>query len=157
MSFVIIHQDITQLAVDAIVNAANPELLRGDGVCGAIFRAAGATKLQAACQKLAPIQTGQAVITPGFNLAAKYIIHAVGPVYQRQDPAQSARLLRLAYTNSLRLAVEYKCASIAFPLISSGVYGYPAALAQHVAAAAIQAFLREHELEVTLVLFDRQT
>lgn len=155
MPFIIIRQDITKMKVDAIVNAANTELKMGGGVCGAIFRAAGAVKLQAACDKLAPIKTGEAVITPGFDLPAKFVIHTAGPVYNKRNPKESEKLLRSAYTESLRVAVENKCESIAFPLISSGIYGYPKDEALQVATSAIRNFLDEHDIEVNLVLFDK--
>lgn len=155
MPFTIVRQDITKMKVDAIVNAANTALLMGGGVCGAIFRAAGAGELQAACDRLAPIKTGGAALTPGFCLPAKYVIHAAGPVYDRGHPAQCEELLRSAYLESLRLAVENKCRSMAFPLISSGIYGYPKAEALRVARAAITDFLAENELEVYLAVFDK--
>ena len=116
MPFTIVRQDITKMKVDAIVNAANTELLMGGGVCGAIFNATGAKELQEACDKKAPIKTGDAVITPGFKLPAKIEIHAAGPVYNHSDKKQSANLLSSAYINSLRLAVQNKCESIAFHL-----------------------------------------
>lgn len=155
MPFTIVRQDITKMKVDAIVNAANTELKMGGGVCGAIFKAAGANELQAACGELAPIKTGDAVITPGFALSAKYVIHAAGPVYHQWDAKQSEKLLRSAYLNSLRLAVEYKCESIAFPLISSGIYGYPKDEALRVATSTIQDFLSEHDIDVYLAVFDK--
>jgi O-acetyl-ADP-ribose deacetylase (regulator of RNase III) len=154
MPFNIIRTDITTLKVDAIVNAANTDLAMGGGVCGAIFSAAGADKLQAACDKLSPIQTGDAVITPGFKLLAKCVIHAAGPVYRDGKHGEEA-LLRAAYTNSLKRAVENKCESVAFPLISRGIYGYPKADALRVATAAISDFLAEHDIAVTLVVFDK--
>jgi len=157
MPFSIIRQDITRMKVDAIVNAANTALKMGGGVCGAIFAAAGARELQAACDKLAPIKTGEAVLTPGFNLPARYVIHAAGPVYCEDKKEESERLLRAAYINSLRLAVENKCESIAFPLISSGIYGYPKEEALKVAVAAIKDFLQEQDIDVTLVLFDKSS
>jgi O-acetyl-ADP-ribose deacetylase (regulator of RNase III) len=126
------------MCVDAIVNAANTDLQMGGGVCGAIFKAAGAHELQAACNKLAPIKTGDAVITSGFRLPAKYIVHAAGPVYRQWNAEQNEQHLRAAYTNSLKLAIENDCKSIAFPLISSGIYGYPKAEALKVATAAIR-------------------
>jgi O-acetyl-ADP-ribose deacetylase (regulator of RNase III) len=92
MSFTIVRQDITKMKVDAIVNAANTDLQMGGGVCGAIFKAAGAAQLQAACDKLAPIKTGEAVITSGFNLRAKFVIHAAGPVYQQWNKEQTKHL-----------------------------------------------------------------
>jgi O-acetyl-ADP-ribose deacetylase (regulator of RNase III) len=124
MPLTIVRQDITKMKADAIVNAANTDLAMGGGVCGAIFKAAGTDKLQAACDKLSPIQTGDAVITPGFKLPAKYVIHAARPVY-RYGKHGEEELLRAAYTNSLKRAVENGCESVAFPLISSGIYGYP--------------------------------
>lgn len=157
MPFVIVRQDITKMQVDAIVNAANTELQMGGGACGAIFHAAGARELQAACDKLAPIQTGEAAITPGFALPAKYVIHAAGPVYSRQDPAHSRELLRSAYINSLKLATENGCQSTAFPLISSGIYGYPKDEALEVARLAIEEYLRDHDMEVYLVVFDKSS
>jgi O-acetyl-ADP-ribose deacetylase (regulator of RNase III)/transcriptional regulator with XRE-family HTH domain len=150
-----VRQDITKMKVDAIVNAANTELQIGGGVCGAIFRAAGAERLQAACDELAPIKTGEAVITPGFDLPSKFVIHTAGPVYRKQNPEESERLLRSAYTESLRVAVENGCESIAFPLISSGIYGYPKDEALQVATSAIRDFLTEHDIDVHLVLFDK--
>jgi len=157
MPFAIVRQDITQMEVDAIVNAANTELRMGGGVCGAIFRAAGPAELQAACDRLAPIRTGEAVITPGFALRAKHIIHAAGPVYDPRRAAECERLLRSAYLNSLKLAVEHRCGSVAFPLISSGIYGYPKEEALRVAVSAIRDFLAEHDLEVVLAVFDPET
>jgi len=135
MPFTIVRQDITKMKVDAIVNAANTDLQMGGGVCGAIFKAAGAVQLQAACDKLAPIKTGEAVITSGFDLPAKFVIHAAGPVYRYQNAEQSEKLLRSAYMESLRLAIENNCESIAFPLI--------------------QDFLVNNDIDITLVVFDK--
>lgn len=154
MPFTIIRNDITKIQTDAIVNAANIELQMGAGVCGAIFKAAGVKALQEACKKLSPIQTGEAVITPGFALFAKYIIHTAGPVY-RDGTHGEADLLRACYLNSLAVAEENDCASIAFPLISSGVYGYPKANALQVATQAIQDYLAEHEMDIYLAVFDK--
>ena len=151
MPFSIIRSDITKMDTDAIVNAANTALRRGGGVCGAIFRTAGAEKLQAACDKLAPIETGGAVITPGFDLPAKYIIHTAGPVYRGGSHGEEA-LLRSCYLRSLELAATSGCDSIAFPLISSGIYGYPKIGALRVASEAIQAFLAISDMDVYLVL-----
>lgn len=155
MPFTIVRQDITKMQVDAIVNAANTELKLGGGVCGAIFKAAGEERLQAACRELAPIKTGEAVITPGFKLSARFVIHAAGPVYSRWQPEKSRRLLRSAYTQSLELALENGCESIAFPLISSGTYGYPKDKALQVATEAIKDFLAEHDMDVYLAVFDK--
>ncbi len=155
MPFTIVRQDITKMKVDAIVNAANTDLAMGGGVCGAIFHAAGALELQAACESKAPISTGGAAITPGFALPAKYIIHAAGPVYRHWDAKKSEELLRSAYTESLRLARENGCESIAFPLISSGIYGYPKDEALRVAQTAIRDFLVENDMDVYLAVFDK--
>lgn len=154
MPFTIVRQDITNVKADAIVNAANTRLQMGGGVSGALFKEAGASELQAACDKLAPIQTGEAVITPGFRLAAKYVIHTAGPVYRDGNQGEEG-LLRSCYINSLKRAVENRCESIAFPLISSGIYGYPKAEALRVATSAIQSFLAEHDMAVMLVVFDK--
>lgn len=155
MPFTIVRQDITKMNVDAIVNAANTELRMGGGVCGAIFHAAGAEELQEACNRAAPIKTGSAAITPGFALPANYIIHAAGPVYHRLGKRKAKRLLRSAYIQSLQLAEAYDCESIAFPLISSGIYGYPKAEALQVASEAIEDFLSEHDMDVYLAVFDK--
>lgn len=154
MPFTIIRQDITKMKVDAIVNAANRDLAMGGGVCGAIFKAASIADMQKACALLAPIHTGEAVITPGFRLPAKYVIHTVGPVY-RGGQAGEEEQLRSCYLNSLKCAVQNKCESIAFPLISSGIYGYPKGEALSVATLAIQDFLADHDMDVYLAVFDK--
>ena len=154
MPFSIIRNDITKLRVDAIVNAANTSLQMGGGVCGAVFTAAGADRLQVACDKIAPIKTGEAVITQGYNLPAKYIIHTAGPVYRGGSQGEEA-LLRSCYMSSLELAVKHKCGSIAFPLISSGIYGYPKAAALRVATTAIRDFISEYDIDVSLAVFDK--
>ena len=156
MPFLIIQQDITKIKTDAIVNAANTALRMGGGVCGAIFRAAGAAELQAACDKLAPIQTGDAVITPGFRLPAKYIIHTAGPIY-RDGKHGEAMQLRSCYSNSLKLALKNGCKSIAFPLISAGIYGYPKKEALSEATSAIRDFLVENEMEIYLAVLDKSS
>ena len=158
MPFTIVRQDITKMKVDAIVNAANTQLQGGGGACGAIFAAAGAQELQAACDGLAPIKMGEAVITPGFRLPAKFVIHAAGPVYRADDEERSEELLRACYVNSLDIAVANGCVSIAFPLISSGLFGYPKDKALTVAISAIRAWLQSapDDLEVSLVVFDRE-
>jgi O-acetyl-ADP-ribose deacetylase (regulator of RNase III) len=152
MPFSIINNNIVKLKVDVIVNAANTSLMMGGGVCGAIFSAAGADKLQIACNKLAPIKTGEAVITDGFDLPAKHIIHTAGPVYRDGRQGEEG-LLRSCYTNSLDLAVKHGCRSIAFPLISSGIYGYPRDEALRVATEAICDFISENDIDVSLVMF----
>lgn len=157
MPFTIIRQDITKMKVDAIVNAANTGLRMGGGVCGAIFQAAGPKQLQTACDKLSPIKTGGAAITPGFRLPAKYVIHAAGPVYSCQHAEQSRALLRSAYLESLDLAEKKGCGSIAFPLISSGIYGYPKDEALEVARQSIEEFLQGHDMDVYLAVFDKSS
>lgn len=156
MPFSIVRQDITKMQVDAIVNAANTQLLMGGGVCGAIFNAAGPKELQRACDRLAPIRTGEAAITPGFRLQAKYVIHAAGPMYNPQNREKCEELLYSAYAQSLKLAAEKKCESIAFPLISSGIYGYPKEDALRVATTAITDFLRTADMDVYLAIFHSQ-
>lgn len=132
--------DITELDVDAIVNAANRQLLEGGGVCGAIFRKAGSAELANACSEIGGCKTGHAVITPGFNLPAKYVIHAVGPIWRGGNDGE-AELLYSAYEQSLILAKENECCSIAFPLISSGIYGYPKNKAWEIAIRACRDFI----------------
>lgn len=156
MPFEIIRNDITKMHVDAIVNAANNRLQKGGGVCGAIFEAAGDVALQEVCNKIGRCEVGGAVITDGFNLPAKYIIHAVGPIWNGGSQNEP-QLLASAYRNSLELALKNHCESIAFPLISSGIYGYPKDLALHVAIDAISAFLMEHDMQVYLVVFDKKS
>lgn len=165
MPLQLVRQDITRMAVDAIVNAANTALRMGGGVCGAIFRAAGADRMQEACDRFSPIRTGQAVATPGFNLQARYVIHTAGPIWQGGDHLEEESL-RSCYRNSLTLAARLKCGSIAFPLISSGIYGYPKAQALHVAVDEIRRFLdspqatpsedadEQPDLDVYLCVFD---
>jgi len=154
MPFTLQRGDITQIRADALVNAANPSLARGDGVCDAIYAAAGVDALQAACGKIGGCATGQAVITPGFGLAAAHIIHTVGPVWRGGCAGEPAQLYA-CYQNSLALARQNGCGSIAFPLISSGIYGYPKAQALAVATAAIRDFLQQNDMDVTLVIFDK--
>jgi len=156
MPLTILRNDLTQMDVDVIVNAANPQLLSGGGVCGAIFKAAGYQAMNEACQKQAPIQVGEAIITPGFNLKAHYVIHTVGPIYQ-DGLHQEKQLLEAAYRNSLELAVQNKCTSIAFPLLSSGIYGYPKSEALTIAMDVMRTFLNDHELDITLVIYDHSS
>lgn len=154
MSFTIVRNDITKMEVDAIVNAANSRLLAGGGVCGAIFAAAGSEKLQAACDTIGYCGIGEAVLTNGFSLPARYIIHTVGPIYG-ENPREEATQLYKCYRNSLQLAQKQGLTSIAFPLISSGIYGYPKAEAMQIASRAIRDFLQVHEMEIYLVVYDR--
>ena len=150
--------DITQSNTDCIVNAANTKLLFGSGVCGAIFRAAGIDELQKECDKLSPIKTGEAVITNGYNLKAKYIIHTAGPIYNNKN---DSIYLRNSYYNSLKLATKYNLKSIAFPSISTGIYGYPIKDAASVAINAIYEFFNDYKDSsidiVYFYLFDNNT
>ena len=144
-------QSITEMDVDCIANAANSQLRHGGGVCGAIFAAAGARELQAACDALGHCPTGEAVITPGFKLKAKYIVHAVGPIWQGGNHNEENLLYR-CYQNAMKVACAKGCRSIAFPLISSGIYGYPVKDAWRVAIKAIQE--SPYEMDVTIAVID---
>jgi O-acetyl-ADP-ribose deacetylase (regulator of RNase III) len=156
MPLEIVRNDITKMKVDAIVNAANPALKKGGGVCGAIFHAAGEIELQAACDKIGGCPFGQAVITEGFRLPAKYIIHTPGPIWQGGEKNE-AETLQASYENSLKLAIENHCQSIAFPLISTGIYGYPKEEALQIAVSTITSFLMNHDMTVYLVVFDKKS
>ena len=153
-----VQGDITRIEADAIVNAANSELAMGSGVCGAIFRAAGVEALTRACEGIGHCPTGSAVITPAFGIAtAKHIIHAVGPVYSAYPEAEARELLRSAYREALRLAAENACGSIAFPAISTGVYGYPLDAACREAVDVCRQEAAKTGIGVLLVAFDDRT
>jgi len=153
----IVEGDITRQDVDAIVNAAKESLLGGGGVDGAIHRAAG-PGLLAECRKLGGCPTGEARITGGHRLKARYVIHAVGPVW-RGGLGDEDALLAACYRNSLALAEENDVTSIAFPAISTGIHGFPVARAARIAIAETIGFLRAHDLpeRVVFVCFDRET
>lgn len=158
----IIEGDITKQATDAIVNAANPSLMGGGGVDGAIHRAGGLAILEE-CKRIVARQgrlpTGKAVITTGGNLKAKHVIHTVGPIWHGGG-RNEAELLKSAYSECLKLATEHKLASASFPSISTGIYGYPVAAAAKIAMATVASFLREQTTtlkEIVFVLFDSMT
>lgn len=148
----IVQMDITRADVDAVVNAANEGLRAGNGVCGAIFEKAGRRDMQAACNAIGHCDTGSAVITPGFALKARYVIHAVGPVWKGGDCGEEG-LLAGCYAKAIELAVENGCKSIAFPLISSGIFGYPKEGAWRVAMGACLAKLYETGEQAPDVVF----
>ena len=155
MPFQIIRNDITKVKADAIVNTANPKPIIGGGTDSAIYKAAGEEQLLAERKKIGLIASGHAVQTDAFNLDAKYIIHTVGPSW-KDGKHRERDILHLCYRNSLAIAVELACESIAFPLIATGVYGFPKDEALQIALSEINKFLLTHDMKVLLVVFDRK-
>ena len=156
MPFLMIRNDITKVAADAIVNPANRNLLQGSGTSRAIYQAAGEQELTAACEAIGHCDLGRAVCTPAFGLPAKYIFHAVCPAWQGGGFGEAEQLAG-AYHSALELAAEYHCESVAFPLLSSGNYGYPKEQAFRIAVDTITQYVMEHDLTVYLVLYDRHS
>ena len=156
MPFKIVRNDITKMKVDAIVNTANPAPTYGDGVDTAVYEAAGVEALLAERKKIGFLNPGEVAITPGFALPANYIIHAVSPYYKDGESGEE-ELLRSCYQKSLALAHENNCKSIAFPLISTGSFGYPKEEGMRIAVDEINAFLLKHKMEVFLVVFDAES
>lgn len=150
-----VHGDITEEITDAVVNAANSDLARGAGVCGAIFARAGAG-LEAACAALGGCETGDAKVTPGFALSARFIVHAVGPVWQG-GTAGEEDLLASAYRRSLEMAVEAGATSVSFPAISTGIYGFPLEPATRIAVATCRVAAPEQVELIRFVCFDDRT
>ena len=153
MPFEIVRNDITKMKVDAIVNSANPHVFIGDGVDGAIHAAAG-PKLFEARKIIGDIPVGSAVATPAFKLNAEYVIHTVGPIW-RGGTEHEIESVKECYKNALKVALEKKCKSVAFPLISTGTYGFPKSEALQTAISVISEFLLLHDMKVFLVVYDR--
>lgn len=153
MSIYLEKKSIVRFNTDATVNAANEHLYPGTGVCGAIFKAAGYSELKAECEAIGHCNTGNAVITKGYNLESKYIIHAVGPIW-RGGNNNEEKLLYSAYYSSLNLCKEYNLKSICFPLISSGVYGYPLKEAWQVAIKACKDFIKNYDIDIYFAIID---
>lgn len=156
MPFRIVRNDLTQMKVDAIVNSANPKVGYGAGTDAAVYNAAGMDELLAARQEIGDINPGEAYITPGFNLHASYIIHTVGPIWEGGG-AGEREILRACYKSALQIACEHKLESIAFPLISSGNYGFPKNEALNVPLSVFSEFLADNDMDIYLVVYDRES
>ena len=156
MPLQIIRQDITKIECDAIVNPSNCDLTPGGGTDLAIHKVAG-NELYEYCQKIGGCEVGKAVITPAFNLPCKHVIHTVGPQWNEENSGQSVALLKSCYKESLSLAIKNECTSIALPLISTGLYGFPQGIALKIATGVIQDFLFENEITVYLVVYDKRS
>mgnify|MGYP000766877103 CR=1 FL=1 len=156
MPFLMIRNDITKVAADAIVNPANRNLLQGSGTSRAIYQAAGEQELTASCEVIGRCDLGRAVCTPAFGLSAKYVFHAVCPAWHGGGFGEAEQLAS-AYHSALKLAAKYHCESVAFPLLSSGNYGYPKEQAFRIAVDTITQYVMEHDLTVYLVLYDRDS
>lgn len=155
MPFSIVRDDISRVHADVLVNAANVRLAPGGGVCGALFSAAGFDEMRAACEAIGGCATGDAVATPAFNLPARWCVHAVGPIW-RGGRAHEEELLRRCYRSAFARAVELGARSVAFPLISAGIYGFPVERALAIVREEVAEFLRHHdEVALTLVVFER--
>ncbi len=156
MAFQIVRNDITKIRADAIVNTANPEPVYSDGTDSAVYNAAGAEKLLAERRKIGRIAEGEVAVTPAFDLQAKYIFHTVGPIWQGGDHGEK-ETVRKCYQNCLNKAAELEIESIAFPLLATGTYGFPKPDALLIATSVFSSFLADHEMDITLVVFDSES
>ena len=156
MAFQIIRDDITKVKADAIVNTANPDVVIGEGVDSAIYMAAGIDRLLSEREKVGYLAPGEVAITQAFELDAKYIIHASGPLWEGGEK-EEAKLLRSCYDKALKIAFDHECRSIAFPLLATGSYGFPQRLGIEIAVDSFTKFLEEHDMEIFLVVFEKES